>query len=110
MHFGRVVGTVVCTEKVPSWKGHRLLLLQPTDSRGADAGRHFVAVDLVSAAPGQWVFYVKAREAGMALPDTDNPTDAAIIGIVDDMREAAFTPEPLGRASGPAQHPPGATT
>ena len=106
MRFARVIGTVVCTEKVSSWKGHRLLLLQPTDSKGADAGRHFVAVDLVSAAPGQWVFYVKAREAGMALPNQDNPTDAAIIGIVDDMREAALTPEPLARPPRPAAPEP----
>jgi hypothetical protein len=49
---------------------------------------------------------VKAREAGMALPNTDNPTDAAIIGIVDDLREAAFTPEPLARPPRPAS--PGA--
>ena len=87
MRFARVIGTVVCTEKVPSWKGHRLLLLAPTDSKGQDQGRPFAAVDLVSAAQGQFVFYVKAREAGMALPDTDNPTDAAIIGIVDHLRE-----------------------
>lgn len=87
MRFARVIGTVVCTEKVPAWKGHRLLLIMPTDTQGKDQGRPFVAVDTVSAAPGQWVFYVKAREAGMALPDTDNPTDAAIVGIVDDLRE-----------------------
>jgi ethanolamine utilization protein EutN len=87
MRFARVIGTVVCTEKVSSFKGHRLLLLQPTDSAGADAGRPFVAVDVVSAGPGQRVFYVKAREAGMALPNTDNPADAAIIGIVDHLRE-----------------------
>jgi len=102
VRFARVIGTVVCTEKVSSWKGHRLLLLQPTDSKGADARRHFVAEDLVSAAPGQWVFYVKAREAGMALPNQDNPTDAAIIGIVDDLREAALEPEPLARPPRPA--------
>ncbi|HEY2954325.1 MAG TPA: EutN/CcmL family microcompartment protein [Candidatus Eisenbacteria bacterium] len=98
MRFARVVGTVVCTEKVPAWKGHRLLLLAPTDSRGNEQGRPFVAVDLVSAAPGQLVFYVKAREAGMALPDPDNPTDAAITGIVDSLTEA-----PLPAA---AQAPP----
>jgi ethanolamine utilization protein EutN len=88
MRFARVIGTVVCTEKVPAWRGHRLLLIAPTDTQGKDQGRAFVAVDTVSAAPGQWVFYVKAREAGMALENTDNPTDAAIVGIVDDLREA----------------------
>lgn len=90
MHFARVVGTVVCTEKVPSFRGHRLLLLEPTDARGEPqgAGRRLVAVDLVSAAPGQRVFYVRGREAANALPDADNPADAAIVGIVDDVRVA----------------------
>ena len=92
MHFGRVIGTVVCSERVPSWRGQRLLLVQPTDSQRADSGRPLVAVDLTSAAPGQWVFYVRAREAAAALPDPDNPADAAIVGIVDSTREA-----PLGR-------------
>jgi len=87
MHFARVVGTVVCTEKVPAWRGQRLLLLEPTDSGGQATGRPLVAVDLVSAAPGQRVFYVRGREAATALPDPDNPADAAIVGIVDTVRE-----------------------
>lgn len=91
MHFARVIGTVVCTEKVPSFRGHRLLLLQPTNSAGADAGRPLVAVDLVSAAPGQPVFYVRGREAATALPDPENPADAAIVGIVDHVRETPWT-------------------
>ena len=94
MHFGRVIGTVVCTERVPSWKGHRTLLVQPTDSHGSDAGRPFVAVDLTSAAPGQWVFYVRAREAAAALPNPDNPADAAIVGIVDTAREWSLAEAP----------------
>jgi len=101
MRFARVIGTVVCTEKVPSWKGHRLLLVAPTDSAGAAEGRPFVAVDLVSAAPGQWVFYVRAREAGMALPNADNPADAAIVGIVDHLHEEKLAATPLGRAAPP---------
>src|SRR2546426_10704081 len=92
MRLARVIGTVVCTEKVPAWKGHRLLLLAPTDAHGARPGRPFVAVDLVSAAPDQLVFYVKAREAGMALPDPDNPTDAAIVGIVDTLTQVKLAP------------------
>src|SRR6266511_1660148 len=99
MRFARVIGTVVCTEKVRAWKGHRLLLLSPVDAQGNEQGRPFVAVDLVSAAPGQQVFFVRAREAGMALPDPDNPTDAAIVGIVDHVRETG--PEPDAAAQAP---------
>ena len=90
MHFARVVGTVVCTEKVRSFRAHRLLLIEPTDAAGAPRGRPVVAVDLVSAAPGQQVFYVRGREAANALPDRDNPADAAIVGIVDAVREHAL--------------------
>ena len=83
MHLARVVGTVVCTVKVPAWRGQRLLVVQPTTPHGEPEGRTLVAVDLVSSAPGQRVFYVRGREAANALPDTDNPADAAIVGIVD---------------------------
>lgn len=90
MFFGRVTGTVVCTVRVPSWRGHRLLLVQPTDAHGRrQPGPPFVAVDLVSAAPGQRVFYVRSREAANALPNPDNPADAAILGIVDHVRDDA---------------------
>jgi len=101
MHFARVIGTVVCTEKVRSWTGHRMLLIESTDSQGvapASGGRRIVAIDLVSSAPGQRVFYVRGREAANALPDADNPADAAIVGIVDDVRESAVPGNP-GAAS-----------
>ncbi len=89
MHFARVVGTVVCTEKVPAWRGQRLLLIQPTDSAGKPtSARPLAAVDTVSAAPGQLVFYVRGREAATALSDPENPADAAILGLVDAVRES----------------------
>jgi ethanolamine utilization protein EutN/carbon dioxide concentrating mechanism protein CcmL len=84
MLFARVLGSVVSTEKVPAWRGHRLLLLQTTDPAGVPtSARPFVAVDLVSAAPGQRVFVVRGREAAVALPGPENPADAAIVGLVD---------------------------
>lgn len=89
MNFARVIGTVVATEKVPVWKGERLLLIEPTDSAGVVQGRPLVAIDRVSAAPGQQVFYVRGREAANALANPDNPADAAILGIVDAVRESA---------------------
>lgn len=90
MHFALVIGTVVASEKVPSFRGHRMLLLEPVDSHRKPSGRPLVAIDLVSAAPGQHVFYVRGREAANALPDADNPADAAIVGIVDEVREQEF--------------------
>ena len=92
MHFARVIGTVVCTVRVPSFRGHRLLMLEPTDAAGVRAGRPLVAIDLVSAAPGQRVFYVRGREAANALPDPDNPADAAIVGIVDHVHDSSAGP------------------
>ena len=90
MHFARVVGTVVCSSRVPAWVGQRTLLLQPTDPAGVDQGRWVVAVDLVSAAQGQRVFYVRGREAANALANPDNPADAAIVGIVDEVRAGGW--------------------
>jgi ethanolamine utilization protein EutN len=98
VQFARVLGTVVCTEKVASFKGQRLLLLEPTDPQGVPQGtRRLVAIDLVSAATGQHVFFVRGREAGMALPDTGNPSDATIVGIVDEVRETPWTGPESGR-------------
>ena len=90
MLFARVVGTVVCTVKVPSWKGQRLLLLETTDPAGQPTGsRPFTAIDLVSAAPGQRVFVVRGREAAVALANAENPADAAIVGLIDHVYETS---------------------
>ena len=87
MYFATVIGTVVSTVKVPAWQGQRLLVLQPTDEDGKPGGKPLVAIDLVSAAPGQRVFYVRGREAATAMPNPENPSDATIVGIVDELRK-----------------------
>jgi ethanolamine utilization protein EutN len=83
--LGRVIGTVVATAKVASLRGQRLLVVEPLDERGQVTGSPLVAVDTVSAAPGQVVFFVKGREAASALSDSFNPSDATIVGIPDDV-------------------------
>ena len=88
MQLAEVVGTVVATRKVPAWHGQRLLLIQPIDASGRARGRRVVALDVVSAAPGQRVFFVKGREAAQALPDAFNPADAAIVALVDRLEGA----------------------
>ena len=83
MHLGQVIGTVVATVKTPAHQGHRILLVQPYTYERQKDGPAFAAIDLVSAGRGEWVYYVKGREAANALPDKFNPADRAIMGIVD---------------------------
>jgi len=83
VEYGQVVGTVVATRKVPAWNGQRLLVVQPVNAQGGTIGKRLVALDVTSAAPGQYVFFVRGREAAHALDDTFNPADAAIVAQVD---------------------------
>ncbi|MBD3348343.1 MAG: ethanolamine utilization protein EutN [Candidatus Eisenbacteria bacterium] len=89
MHLARIIGSVWSTQKVESLKGQRLLIVQPVGHDGKPNGRPLVAVDTVSAAPGQLVYFVKSREAAKALSEKFNPADAAILGIVDEVRTYA---------------------
>ena len=85
MHLARVVGTVWATQKVPTLAGYRMLVVQPLTHELAEEGGPVVAVDTVSAAPGQVVYIVRAREACKALEERFNPVDVAIVGIVDEV-------------------------
>ena len=86
MHLCRVVGTVWATQKVETLTGYRMLVVQPLTHDLTEKGTPIVAVDTVSAAPGQLVYIVKSREAAKALAEPFNPVDAAIVGIVDLLR------------------------
>ena len=108
MHLGQVVGTVVATAKVPSLRGHRILLVRPYTYEREPDGEIFAAIDLVSAGRGEWVYYVKGREAANALPDKFNPSDRAILGIVDTVTLAAL-PEPETRPPGSRGDEPAAS-
>ncbi len=90
MQLGRVTGTVVATEKYPGLEGIPLLILQPLTKDGEPVGRQLVAADAVHmAGPGDMVYYVAAREAAQALPETFVPVDHAIVGIVDMVEKLA---------------------
>lgn len=88
MQLGEVIGSVVCTRKVPVWEGQRLRLVQPIQEDGKAQGRPVVALDVVSSAEGQRVFFVKGREAAQAIADPTNPADAAIVVLVDRIEKA----------------------
>ena len=80
-----VIGKVVATRKDSSLHGIRLLVIQPVDEARKPSGPPLVAADVVSAGPGETIYWVGAREAPNALPDRYGPIDAAIVGIADQL-------------------------
>jgi len=85
MNLGRVIGTVVATQKYEGLEGKKFLVVQPLDHALRTAGDPIVAVDTVRAGPGELVYFVNSREAALACDPWFVPVDAAIVGIVDDV-------------------------
>ena len=88
MYLGRVIGTVVASQKYEGLEGKKLLMVQPLNHHLANAGDPHVAVDTVRAGTGELVYLVGSREAALALEPWFVPVDAAIVGIVDDLHVA----------------------
>ncbi len=83
MKFGVVIGQVVATRKDEKLVGCKLLVVRPVDERRDAAGEALVAVDTVGAGVGETVLYVQGSVSSRAMRDAAAPTDAAIVGIVD---------------------------
>jgi ethanolamine utilization protein EutN len=85
MYLGRVIGTVVCSQRVTGLEGARFLVVQPLDHHQKPSGPVEVAVDRASASPGTLVFLEGSREAALACDPWFVPVDSAIVGIVDEV-------------------------
>jgi microcompartment protein CcmK/EutM len=84
MQIGKVVGTVVSTQKHRKFEGAKLLLVQPLNIDDTPRGVALLAVDGVGAGVDEKVLLVlEGRAAGEALGQKGAPVDAAIIGIID---------------------------
>jgi ethanolamine utilization protein EutN len=84
MLLGRVVGTVVATQKHRKFEGAKLLLVQPLNLDDSPRGTALLAVDAVGAGVYEKVLIVQeGRAAGEAIGRKGAPVDAAVIGIVD---------------------------
>jgi ethanolamine utilization protein EutN len=84
MQLGRVIGTVVATEKHEALRGVKLLIVQPVTPDGRPQGRPVVAADgTAMAGPGETIFMIASREAALVLERWFTPVDDGIIGIVD---------------------------
>ena len=83
MQLARVIGEVVATMKDANLDGIKMLVVQPLSAAGESSGRTLVALDSVGAGVGEHVFFVRGREAAFPFYPGEPPTDATIIGIVD---------------------------
>jgi microcompartment protein CcmK/EutM len=81
--LARVLGNVVATRKDAGLAGTKLLVIQPLRPDRTAAGKPLVAVDSVGVGAGEHVFYVRGREAAFPFLPDEVPTDAAIVGVVD---------------------------
>ena len=83
MQLAQVIGTVVSTVKDPNLDGHTMLMVQPVAPDRKPTGRAVVALDSVGAGVGEFVFFVRGREASFPFFPGLPPADACIVGIVD---------------------------
>ena len=86
MLIGRVVGTVVATQKHKKFEGAKLVLVQPLNMDDTARGVALLAVDGVGAGIHEKVLIVlEGRAAGETLGKKAAPVDAAIVGIIDEV-------------------------
>jgi ethanolamine utilization protein EutN len=107
MFLGRVQGHVVASTKDPAIAGSKLLVVEPLkviydDSGGGDfdvTGRAIVAIDRIGAGEGQLVLIVQGSSARMVAGCSKMPTDAVIVGLVDEavVKGRPIDPAKIGR-------------
>jgi len=83
MLLGKVVGTVVATQKEPSLQGLRFMLVRAVDDQAKPTGATVVAADAVGAGVGEYVLYASGSSARQTLRTDKRPVDAVIMAIVD---------------------------
>lgn len=84
MRIAKVIGTVVSTQKEPSLRGSKFLLLQFLDETGEEIPEEYeVATDSVGAGVNEWVLVSLGSAARQIEGSEHRPSDAAIVAIID---------------------------
>jgi ethanolamine utilization protein EutN len=63
-----------------------------------DSGKRLVCTDWTGAGAGETIYWVRGREASIALLPGQPPSDATIVGIVDSIHRAAAKPAKAARS------------
>lgn len=83
MLMGRVVGHIVSTRKNEKLVGSKILEVRLIEN-ATETDKYLVAIDSVGAGIGERVLIATGSGARLALDNTAAPTDAVIVGIVDE--------------------------
>ena len=85
MFLGRVVGCLWSSVKNPALHAQRLLFVQPVLADGSPTGRKLICTDWTGAGAGELIYWCRGREASFPFLPDEVPTDATIVGIVDEV-------------------------
>ncbi len=83
MLIGKVVGSVVATQKDEKLVDRKLLVVQVHDHRNEPTEQYVVAVDSVGAGQEDIVLYATGSSARQTNITENRPCDAVIMAIVD---------------------------
>ena len=83
MLIGKVVGTVVATQKDEKMEGMKFLVLKQVDTEGRESSGYVVAVDAMGAGLGEMVLYATGSSARQTTVTDKRPCDAVIMAIID---------------------------
>lgn len=90
MLLGRVLGSVVATQKNEKLEGAKLLLVQPLDMENRPRGGAVLAIDGADAGIGDHVLLIQdGRSAQLVLGRGVSAVDAAVVGVVDSVELTA---------------------
>jgi microcompartment protein CcmK/EutM len=95
MHLGRVIGRLWASVKNPGLESQRLLLVQPVKADLSTSGKVLVCTDSTGAGAGELIYWVRGKEASFPFLPAEVPSDATIVGIVDELHlgEASSDPD-----------------
>ena len=83
MLIGKVVGSVVATQRDEKLADLKFLLVQVHDQANEPKDQYVVAVDSVQAGPGDMVMYATGSSARQTVLTDNRPCDAVIMAVVD---------------------------
>jgi microcompartment protein CcmK/EutM len=91
MILGKIVGNVVSTQELDSYKGFKILVVQPVKPDGKPHGSTFLAIDSVQAGVGDTILVIdEGNSARQIINDKMAPIRSVVAAIVDhvDVAEA----------------------